>query len=185
MQGLLPRFDTPQPAIRLPHLLAFRVQGSGFRVQGSGFRVQGSGFRVQGSGSRVQGPGFRVQGSGFRVQIAYSCSFIWTGHRRIPTIYGINEGARRRFSALLPRPPTGCSSPLPEEEQITFSASFIWTGYRRIPTICGVKEGARKRSSATLRRSLEGFVASKFRGLCDQICTTSGPVVDCVRRVDF
>ena len=30
-----------------------------------------------------------------------------------------------------------------------------------------------------------GFVGSKFRALCDQICTTQGPEVNCVRQVDF
>jgi len=31
----------------------------------------------------------------------------------------------------------------------------------------------------------EGFVASDIRGLRDQICTTFGPKVNCVRQVDF
>ena len=31
----------------------------------------------------------------------------------------------------------------------------------------------------------KGFVASDIRGSRDQICTTEGPKIDCVRQVDF
>jgi len=41
------------------------------------------------------------------------------------------------------------------------------------------------RNKCTFLSGVRGFVAADIRGLRDQICSTEGPKVNCVRQVDF